>query len=178
MPFCPSCHSEFRPGFERCEECDVALVEALPAPPPPLPKPPNPGYRPVYSTTELLDAVLMTSLLEDNGIEAEVENQRSGFYVIGFPTSAMPIVLTVPATETSDAVEIIKQLLKTRSLPPGHHPITRRMWLLAIAIMTVPLVDIPLSGGAIAWLIGWGILLFVLWIWRRVDRIAADNPGT
>ncbi|MCB9652629.1 MAG: hypothetical protein H6729_00665 [Deltaproteobacteria bacterium] len=31
MPFCPSCRSEYRPGFKVCPPCgDVALVEALP----------------------------------------------------------------------------------------------------------------------------------------------------
>ena len=28
--FCPSCRSEFRPGFTRCASCDVALVDSLP----------------------------------------------------------------------------------------------------------------------------------------------------
>lgn len=27
--FCPSCHSEYRPGFTRCASCDVDLVENL-----------------------------------------------------------------------------------------------------------------------------------------------------
>jgi predicted amidophosphoribosyltransferase len=29
--FCPSCKDEFRPGFTRCENCDVDLVEDLSA---------------------------------------------------------------------------------------------------------------------------------------------------
>jgi len=28
--YCPSCRAEFREGFFRCEDCDVALVETLP----------------------------------------------------------------------------------------------------------------------------------------------------
>ena len=28
--FCPTCGSEYRPGFERCAECDVQLVDTLP----------------------------------------------------------------------------------------------------------------------------------------------------
>ena len=36
--FCPNCESEFRPGFDRCAACDVALVESLqPAAEQPIP---------------------------------------------------------------------------------------------------------------------------------------------
>ena len=30
MPFCPECKSEYRPGFTRCSDCEVDLVERLP----------------------------------------------------------------------------------------------------------------------------------------------------
>jgi hypothetical protein len=30
MPFCPTCRSEYRAGFERCADCGAALVDALP----------------------------------------------------------------------------------------------------------------------------------------------------
>jgi Putative prokaryotic signal transducing protein len=29
--FCPNCRSEYRAGFTRCSDCDVALVAELPA---------------------------------------------------------------------------------------------------------------------------------------------------
>jgi hypothetical protein len=29
MPFCPSCHCEYRLGFTRCSDCDIELVESL-----------------------------------------------------------------------------------------------------------------------------------------------------
>lgn len=32
--YCPSCRGEYREGFSRCQDCDVALVESLPAEPP------------------------------------------------------------------------------------------------------------------------------------------------
>lgn len=28
--YCPSCRSEYRAGFSRCEDCDVALIAELP----------------------------------------------------------------------------------------------------------------------------------------------------
>jgi hypothetical protein len=30
MPFCPKCRYEYRPGFTRCADCDVDLVDKLP----------------------------------------------------------------------------------------------------------------------------------------------------
>ncbi len=42
MPFCPTCHFEYREGIPRCPECGVELVAELPleeqAPPPPDPE--------------------------------------------------------------------------------------------------------------------------------------------
>ncbi len=32
--FCPRCRCEYRPGFSRCADCDVELVEVLSAAPP------------------------------------------------------------------------------------------------------------------------------------------------
>ena len=29
--FCPQCHAEYRPGFSRCNDCEVDLVDELPA---------------------------------------------------------------------------------------------------------------------------------------------------
>ena len=29
MPFCPSCKCEYQPGFARCSDCDMELVESL-----------------------------------------------------------------------------------------------------------------------------------------------------
>ena len=45
--FCPQCNAEYRPGFSRCSDCDVDLVQAPPhfalagAPPPAEPGDPN-----------------------------------------------------------------------------------------------------------------------------------------
>ncbi len=33
--YCPKCGAEYVPGFSRCSDCDLPLVEAKPSPPPP-----------------------------------------------------------------------------------------------------------------------------------------------
>jgi hypothetical protein len=30
MRFCPNCRVEYRPGFSRCTDCEVDLVDGLP----------------------------------------------------------------------------------------------------------------------------------------------------
>jgi hypothetical protein len=142
MPFCPTCKSEFRPGFGRCEDCDAALVAELPAPPSPPVRPeiPNPGFRTVYSTTEPQDALLMEMLLERSGIDAEVENERSGFSAVGFPTGAAPIAVTVPSADARNAEEIIRQALKSRTTPPGFGSWEKGMWLWVFALILLPIL--------------------------------------
>ena len=174
MPFCPVCKSEFRPGFDRCEECDASLVAELPSPPD-HPKPPLPAFRTVYSTTELPDALLTASLLEGNGIEAEVHNERSGLYVIGFPTSATPITIAVPSADSDVAEGIIREAKKSRFPSPAAGADSRRKWLAVIALLLVPLAVIPFNGGPGGLAIGWTIVLILIWIWSRMNRVEKDG---
>ena len=48
--FCPNCRAEYRPGFARCSDCEVELVEILP---PPNPQDPelNENERPDLAST-------------------------------------------------------------------------------------------------------------------------------
>src|SRR5467141_2463274 len=48
--FCPNCRAEFRPGFARCSDCGVTLVEILP-PPNPLDTELNENERPDLART-------------------------------------------------------------------------------------------------------------------------------
>jgi len=134
MPFCPACESEFRAGFERCEECDVALISELPVAPTP-PAIPNPSLRPVYQTTEVSDALLVHSLLEGQGIRARLENQNSALLVMGLSTSAVPYVVSVPSGEAGDAADIVKEICDTRPAPVRGGRAARRLWLIAIAVL-------------------------------------------
>ena len=137
MPFCPTCASEFRPGFTRCEECDVDLVDELPEPPDPPEAPPNPSFETVYRTTDLVEAETIRILLEGRGIEAEVQNQYSGFSAIELPTSASPFLITVPAADAPEASKILKETQKVRSIQPTTN---RGMWRFAALILIGPII--------------------------------------
>ena len=143
MPFCPTCHSEFRPGFTRCEECGVDLVETLPEPEK-HPLVPHPAFQTVYSSTNLAEAESIRILLEGRGIEAEIQDRNSGFSVIEIgPTSAAPLLITVPAADAAAASEILKETQKFRSAQPATN---RRLWWVVVLLVGGPM----LVGGIIA----------------------------
>ncbi len=56
--FCPNCRAEFRPGFARCSDCGVTLVEILP-PPNPLDTELNENERPDLARTRYFVAWLV-----------------------------------------------------------------------------------------------------------------------
>lgn len=132
MAFCPTCRSEFRPGFDRCKGCNALLVDALPEPPahPPVS---DPAFRTLYSTTELVDAIAIKALLEGRGIDAEVQNNYSGFSAIGIPTSAAPFQITVPSADADEAMKILREMVKNK--PPRPASRRRGLWLLVAVLI-------------------------------------------
>jgi hypothetical protein len=136
LPFCPTCLSEFRPGFDRCEECDVDLVDELPDPPT-YEQPPNPAFQSVYETTDMTDALSINTLLEANGIESSVDNSLSGLYAIGLPTPAARIVVTVPSQDAQQAAALIKKTLEMRPKKPASN---RHLWIIATWVLVAPIV--------------------------------------
>jgi Putative prokaryotic signal transducing protein len=58
--FCPNCRSEYRAGFTRCSDCDVALVAELPA----EEKPEFVDLVEVLSTADVGQISLIESILE------------------------------------------------------------------------------------------------------------------
>lgn len=85
MPFCRNCRSEYIEGTLTCEDCGERLVERLP----------EPASEPagaselveVHRTQGEIDAQLVRSLLESNGIEAMLSGESlrltHGFTVDG-----------------------------------------------------------------------------------------------
>ena len=69
--FCPQCGAEYRPGFDRCAECDVALT---PEPPPEEDHSAPPLVR-VFATSEADVIPVIKSLLESSGIPFETDGE-------------------------------------------------------------------------------------------------------
>ena len=70
MPFCPSCKYEYRPDIRRCPDCDVALLDELPAEPVP------PRMVSVASFPFEIPAQQARLKLHSHGIEATIANEK------------------------------------------------------------------------------------------------------
>ena len=72
--FCPKCKCEYRKGFAECADCKVPLVSELPPEPKREPEPkfspkPAPELVEVWRAYGEIDAQLIRSVLECNGVE-------------------------------------------------------------------------------------------------------------
>jgi hypothetical protein len=79
MPYCPVCRAEFRDGFQRCSDCDAALVPAL-EPEGPA-DPPSDQASEDLVTIDSFDnpamAAILASRLDAEGIEASISDAET-----------------------------------------------------------------------------------------------------
>jgi hypothetical protein len=73
--FCPECSAEYREGFARCSDCDVALVDALP--PEEMDAIRGSEEATVFVTRDMVEAETVKELLEVNGIVAYISGESS-----------------------------------------------------------------------------------------------------
>ncbi|HTF56741.1 MAG TPA: PrsW family glutamic-type intramembrane protease, partial [Planctomycetota bacterium] len=140
MPWCPKCREEFRQGFDRCVDCDVGLVGELP-PEPTRPMATYISRVTVYQTTQPSEAILVTSLLEGNGTPASIDNQNATQWLIGMPTPAIPLVVSVATPDADDAKSIVSEAIRARPRDAGLPKGTNRRWLIALALLVPAMVD-------------------------------------
>jgi len=72
--FCPQCKAEYRPGFVRCADCDVELVDYLPQDPASTETTEDSDYVPVRGVQGALEEGQICSFLEANGIPTQVRS--------------------------------------------------------------------------------------------------------
>ena len=115
MRYCPNCGTEYRPGFDRCSDCDVALVD----------EPPSPEEMPaasdavelteVYSSGRSIDAEVVRSMLEGHGIEARLWGGGLGHWrmesalteMTGVPNAFNAHRVMVPPDQADDARALV-----------------------------------------------------------------------
>ena len=106
--FCPMCKAEYRPGFTRCSDCEVDLVDTLP----PEPSEPAPEfvdyaeYKEVLTTFNPMDVAFIKSILDAENITYFVQ----GEHFLNVRPLALPARLMVKIDQVEQAEEILKNL--------------------------------------------------------------------
>lgn len=115
--YCPQCGAEYRRGFDRCADCDVALVHEPPAEEDHTETP----YVTVFESSEADVIPVIKSLLQGAGIPF---NTRGEAMMNLFPSDLLGRVMSRPGAEVSFDVpearaEEARQLLTEESLALG-----------------------------------------------------------
>ncbi len=106
MPFCPSCHCQYREGFTRCTDCNVDLVDSLPEETREIPDPTELELVELSSFPNPMEAQMIQELLEYSGIESILQ---SDFNAGAGPYTASPNALLVRKADFLRAREIYEE---------------------------------------------------------------------
>lgn len=97
--FCPRCRAEYRPGFTRCADCGVELVDRLP----PDPEPVYVDYVEILGTYNPGDIALIKSILDAEGITYYFHGEHFTYV----RPLADPARLMVRRDEAPEALEVL-----------------------------------------------------------------------
>jgi hypothetical protein len=111
--FCPSCGSEYRQGFSRCEDCEVDLVET---PLDPAAAHPDPGdVETVFATADPVELLTAKALLDEAGIPYLTRGEGIqdlfglGRLGTGFSILTGPIEIQVGSRRFQEAVDLLDE---------------------------------------------------------------------
>ena len=110
--FCPVCESEYREGFSRCADCDVALVATLASPA--QAHPDTGDVETVFATGDPVLLMTAKALLDQAGIpyfsrgEGTQDLLGLGRFGTGFSLLAGPMEIRVGALRSEEAVELLR----------------------------------------------------------------------
>ena len=106
MTFCPNCREEYRPGFTRCKDCDVELVESLPEEMPEERGGAGSELVELAVFNDIPEAEMIKELLEDNGIVTMLRGEADP---IGVASGAEPSTLLVSRADLPQARRIYEE---------------------------------------------------------------------
>jgi len=112
---CPQCAAEFREGFDRCSDCDVALVAAQPAE---IEDHEGVSFVKIFETSEIDVIPVIKSLLHSAGIPFHTGGEAM---MNLFPSGLLGPIMAHPGKEISFSVpeasaEEARQLLAAEPL--------------------------------------------------------------
>lgn len=124
--FCPNCGVEYRPGFTRCNDCDVDLVNELPseeAGPEQAAGPPAASLELLWRGTQAGVFHLIAGALDDAGLHYNREKLDAR---LTFSSGYAPLELWVPAAELAAARAVLDDTLAriAQPIPTAAAPLT------------------------------------------------------
>lgn len=124
---CPNCGAEYRPGFTRCHDCQVELVERLPSETSAASQPVEPSAPSrrvelvtVFTSNDVGRVTLAESLLRSAGIVFASRNRMvrdTAGWGPGDAYGLWPVEIQVDREDAEDARELLRDLE-----PQGRHP--------------------------------------------------------
>jgi hypothetical protein len=103
--FCPKCKAEYRTGFIRCSDCDVALVDLLPAEFPREDAPHDIAYTIIRTVQQQLEGDQICSFLQGHGIPARLSGERFRNPYLPVPDALYVLVPDDFADRSADLLE-------------------------------------------------------------------------
>ena len=76
--FCPRCKAEYRPGFVRCSDCDLELIDRLPEDSQPPSKLDDVELVVIRTYQTVVDAQLAKTALDSVGVDSFVRSDNEG----------------------------------------------------------------------------------------------------
>jgi len=104
---CPKCEAEYREGYTKCADCDIALVEADLTENNDSVELKEIIFKTVMTSFNQGEIALAKSLLESNNIQCFVQGESFNSL---FRTS-IPVSIKVPEEFSNQAKEVLKELL-------------------------------------------------------------------
>src|SRR6266511_2775616 len=105
--YCPQCRTEYREGFVRCSDCNIALVNQL------EPVARNVELTKVFETAEPSLIPVVESVLRGAGIEFLVKNGRLRSTIPGANFAVGPVQYWVNREQAADTQDLLKQLRRS-----------------------------------------------------------------
>src|SRR6266542_4445800 len=102
--YCPQCRTEYREGFVRCSDCNIALVNQL------EPVARNVELTKVFETAEPSLIPVVESLLRSAGIEFLVKNGRLHSTMPGASFAVGPVQYWVNCEQAADTQALLKNV--------------------------------------------------------------------
>jgi hypothetical protein len=110
--YCPECSGEYREGFTHCADCDVDLVESLPAS---LEGTPAAELVTVLETSDPAELAFAESLLRGAGIPfSKMGDHLQNLFALGslgFNAVAGPVILQVTEEHAEAAAQILGEAM-------------------------------------------------------------------